>query len=274
MSERPLEPGQRMAAAAPPPQKLWQHLHEWWLLWWNNLYVGSAALLLMASPASYSLRLWNTVAQRVYVRLKWPLVLFLLLVALASSVLTRIVAQSLAGYGLAGLTMPLVQRVLVLELLPLAAALVVAIKMGIPMGAELAGLRRARHLQRVRQAGGDPLRSELLPRLLMSLYASTMFTAFGSVLAMGTLYVGVYGYTAAGLSLFTHEFGRIMTVPFSIIYFLKVLSFGFVVGLIPLTSGIYNTRYGLRSDTELATLARMLAILLLIEVLCLALHYF
>lgn len=256
------------------PQKLWQHLHEWWLLWWNNLYVACAALVLLCAPASHSLAMWARIAHRVYEHLKWPLVLFLLLMALATSVVTRIIAQALSAYGLAGLTMPLVQRILIVELLPLASAIVVAIKMGIPLGAELAGLRRGKRLQKIRQAGGDPLRSELLPRLMMGFYASTMLVTFGSMLAMLMLYLNVYGATAAGMALFTHEFGRVMTPMFSIVFLLKVLAFGFVAGLIPLTSGFYDARYGLRSDTELATLARMLAMLLLLEVLSLMLNYF
>lgn len=258
----------------PESQKqLWQHLHEWWLLWWNNLYVACASLVLMVSPGSYSLAMFSKVALRVYAQLKWPLVLFLVLAGMLTYVITRIVSGQLVTYGMGRLTLPLLLRVIVIELVPLAAAIVVAIKMSIPLGAELVSLRRNKQLAQVQQAGGDVMRTEMFPRLMMSFYASTMLTTFASLLCMVMLYLAVYGYTRAGLPLFTHEYGRLMTPIFTGIYTVKVLLFGLVVGLIPLTSGLYDARYGLRSDTELATLARMLAILLLLEVVSLMLNY-
>lgn len=250
-----------------------QHLHDWWFLWWNNFYLMCVTIILLALPSSHSVAMWKQVALQTYLRLKWPLILTLLLTAAFTAVIAGIVLRSLGSFGFASLALPLLLRALLLEVMPLGASIVVAIKVSIPLGLELSKLRRHKQLRNMEKAGADVLATELLPRLLMGFYASTMLTAFGSILTMLMLYLRMYGFTTAGFEGYTHTFSAIMTPSFALAYLIKVCFFGFVVGLLPLSSAIYDARYGLRVDTELANLARMLTILLLIEVVCLAFNY-
>ncbi|RMX08774.1 ABC transporter permease [Corticibacter populi] len=259
---------------ASPSQDFARHLHEWWLLWWNNLYLGCAMLVLLAYPSSHRPAVWRLVMRRVYERLHWPLLLFVAIGGLTSTVITQIVAQTLFSYGLLHTTAALLIRTILVELVPIAAALVVAIKLTIPLGAELATLRHKRHFEQLAAAGADALRVEFLPRLLMGIYAAVMFAVCGSAIVLLTIYLGIYGYTTAGLPVFTHAFGRTMTPLYGAIFAAKAIAFGFVVALIPLTTAFYDARYGLRSDSELATLARLLAILALVEVVSLVANYY
>lgn len=253
---------------------LGKHLYEWWWLWWNNLYLGSAALVLLCYPSSHHARMWLLVCRQVYARLRWSLLVYVLIAAAVGVVGTQIVRNALFGFGLASLTPTLLLRVLLVELVPLSAALVAAIKLTIPLGVELAGLRRRRHLQRLDEAGVDVMRAEFLPRLLMGIYAAVMLAAFGSAVALLTIYLGYYGYTGAGIGDFTHFFGRTMTPMFTAIFAAKVLAFGYIAALVPMTVAFVDPRYGLRRDSELGTLARVLALLMLVEVLSLIANYY
>lgn len=268
------KPITRAQAEPSRPDGVMQALQEWWWLWWNNLYLGSAALVLLCYPSSHRLRMWLVVCCQVYARLRWSLLVYVLITAAVGMVSTQIVRNALFGFGLLQLTPNLLLRVLLVELVPLAAALVVAIKLSIPLGVELAGLRRRRHLQRLEDAGLDAMRAEFLPRLLMGVYAAVALAAFGSAVVMVTIYLGLYGYTTAGLEAFTHIFGRTMTPLFTAIFVAKVLAFGYIAGLIPLTVAFIDPRYGLRRDSELTTLARVLALLILVEVLSLIANYY
>ncbi|THU02049.1 ABC transporter permease [Lampropedia puyangensis] len=251
-----------------------QHLSEWWWLWWNNAYLGSAALVMLCSPNRYWLKTAHIVTMHVYARLRWPLVFFVVITGLSSTVITQIVAQTLSRYGMGALALALLIRVMLVEVIPIAAALVVAIKLTIPLGAELSRLRRTQHLNRLREAGADALRLEFLPRLLMGIYGVVMFSIMGSAIVTLTMYQGIYGYTWAGHETFTHVFARVMTPFFTFIFAGKAIAFGYIVALIPLTSAFSSTRFGLRRDTELATLARMLLLLMAVQVLSLVINYY
>lgn len=270
-SKRP--PSQSPPMKTPAHQSFVQSFYDWCFLWWNNIYLMSISIILLALPSSHSLAMWRQIALQTYVRLKWSLILTLLLTIAFTAVLTGIVLRSLGSFGFSNLALPLLLRAVLLETIPLAASIVVAIKVSIPLGLELSQLRCNQWLKTIQASAGDPLRAELLPRLLMGFYASTMLTAFGSILTMLMLYLGVYGFTLAGFEGYTHTFAAIMTPSFALAYIIKVGLFGFVVGLLPLSTALYDARYGLKADTELANLARMLTILLLIEVVALAFNY-
>ncbi len=263
-----------VAVGASRQASLSQHIYEWWWLWWNNLYLGSAALVLLCYPSSHRLHTWLVVCTQVYVRLRWTLLGYILIAAAVGAVTTQIVRNALFGFGLVQLTPDLLLRVLLVELVPFTAALMVAIKLSIPLGVELAGLRRKRHLQRLDEAGVDVMRAEFLPRLLMGVYAAVVLAAFGSAVALLTIYLGLYGSSGAGVGAFSHVFGRTMTPLFTSVFAAKVLAFGYIAALIPLTVAFIDARYGLRRDSELGTLARVLTLLMLVEVLSLIANYY
>jgi phospholipid/cholesterol/gamma-HCH transport system permease protein len=105
-------------------------------------------------------------ARHVYLGTAPLLPWFTVLCALVSLVVIRIVVVTAASYGLSQYALEMVVRVLVLELIPLTAALFVALRCTLPAGAELATLRRRGRLGTPARAQGvDPL-AEVLPRVL------------------------------------------------------------------------------------------------------------
>ena len=79
-----------------------------------------------------------------------------MLSTLISLVVIRIVLVTALSYGLSQYALEMVVRVLVLELIPLAAALFAALRCTMPLAAEMAALRTQRRLGRAGRAGRRP----------------------------------------------------------------------------------------------------------------------
>lgn len=244
--------------------------------WGRILYLGAASGVLLLSPSSYSRIGRQRLLRQVYADTVPILLGFTVLAALICLVITRIVVVTAASYGLSRYALEMVIRVLVLELIPLTAALFVAMRCAIPNGTSLALLRESGYLQRLQRAGGDPLRQEVLPCVLSSIYASLTLAALSCVVGTVTAYLAVYGFNTAGWPIFTRLFGQVFTPPVTVLFVLKSLFFSLAIALIPMASGLYEQtaqRAG-QPGQELSGLARMFAVLLVIEMASLMGNYY
>ncbi len=171
-----------------PAPSLWAWLRGWLVRLWRNLqwralawaqmvYLGAVVLVLALTPSSYQAPARQRLAQHMVLCTAPILPGFTLLAALACLVLTHIVIASAHSYGLSRYAHEMLIRVLVLELIPLSAALFVALRCTIPYGQELARLRSQGQFDTLRQQGCDPVRTELLPRVLAGAYASITLAA-------------------------------------------------------------------------------------------------
>ena len=128
-----------------------------------------------------------------------------------------------------------------------------------------------------REQRGEPLmRAEVLPRVVSGLYASVTLAALSCVVALVTAYLGVYGFTWAGLPGYTRMFGQVFNPSVTLLFVLKTWLFGLAVAIIPVSTGLYArpTHHDLRPGGELSGLARMFAVLLLIELTSLMGNYY
>jgi phospholipid/cholesterol/gamma-HCH transport system permease protein len=197
------------------------------------------------------------------------------LCALLALVITRIVVVTALSYGLSRYAVEMVIRVLVLELIPLTAALFIALRCTIPNGAALAEMRRLGQFDAMRRQGIDPVTAQVLPRVLAGIYATITLAALSCVVATVLAYVGVYGATPAGLPAYTHVFGHVFNGAVSLIFVMKTLFFSLAVSIIPMASGLYDVEGdGSRESAALQGLVRMFAILLLLEAASLAVNYY
>ena len=105
------------------------------------------------SPSSYGARARAGAARHVYLDTAPILWWFTALCALLTLVITRIVVVTAVSYGLSQYALEMVIRVLVLELIPLTAALFVALRCTIPNGAALALMRRDGQFESCARAG-------------------------------------------------------------------------------------------------------------------------
>ena len=263
-----LLPGSRI------PARWWRTWQRWMLAWSRIVYLGAVVLVLVLSPSTYSPAARRTLARHMYLGTAPILLGFTVLAALLCLVITHIVVVTALSYGLSRYALEMVIRVLVLELIPLTAALFVAMRCTIPSGAQLALLRQSGHFGWLRQHGADPVRVELLPRVLAGVFASITLAALSCVVALVMAYLSVYGFNVAGLPGYTRMFGQVFTPVVTLVFALKTVIFSLAVALIPMTAGMYDTGEATQPDSELGGLARMFAVLLLIEVLSLVGNYY
>lgn len=263
-----------------PPLQHWltganRTVQRWLTAWWRLVHLGAIILVLTLSPASYSRDNRKVLARHIYLNTAPILMGFTVLCALISLVLTRIVTTTALSYGLSQYALQVVIRVLVLELIPLTAALFVALRCTIPDGAELAELQARGDLEALRRRGIDPVSREVLPRVASGIFSTITLAALSCVVALVVAYLAVYGFRLSGLAAYTRLFGQVFNPAVSLIFLLKTIFFSLAVSLIPMASALYGmAETNTRTSAEMRGLVRMFAVILLIEMASLVGNYY
>jgi phospholipid/cholesterol/gamma-HCH transport system permease protein len=247
---------------------------RWAWAWVRITLFGATMLVRALSPSSYVPEMRSNLAQHIYMDTVPILGWFTVLIALFTLIITRIVVVTAYSYGLSQYALEMVVRVLVIELIPMTAALFVALRCTIPSGAALVEIRRVGHFRKLRRQGLDPVTVEVLPRLLAGVFATITLAALSCVVSMVLGYYAVYGFTAAGIQPYTRMFGHVFNPGLSLIFVLKTLFFALAVSIIPMASGLQNVEGdGSRESAALQGLVRMFGVLLLLEALSLVGNY-
>jgi phospholipid/cholesterol/gamma-HCH transport system permease protein len=248
---------------------------RWLAGWWRILFFGACVLVLALSPSTYSPHVRLTMARHVWLDTAPVLRWFSVLCALLTIVITHIVVVTAYSYGLSRYALEMVIRVLVLELIPLVAALFVALRCTIPNGAALADMRRRGVFDELHRRGVDPVVTEVVPRAVAGLFSTLTLAAISCTLALALAYVTVYGLTLAGLPGYTHMFGHVFVPTVAVVFLLKTLFFSLAVAIIPMASGLYDIDAGTsRESAALQGLVRMFGVLLVLEALSLVGNYY
>ena len=252
--------------------RLW--FREWGLL----AHLGAVMLVLALSPSSYSGEGRAALSRHIYLNTAPILLGFSVLCALVTVVLTRIVLVTAQSYGLSQYALQVVIRVLVLELIPLTAALFVALRCTIPDGSALMAMQASGELDEMRQRGVEPVRREVLPRVVAGMFAGLTLAALSCVVAVVVAYVAVYGFAVSGMAAYTRLFGQVFSPAVTLIFVLKTVLFSLAVSLIPMASALYGLPDGrgvsVRTSVEMRGLVRMFAVILLVEVASLVGNYY
>jgi phospholipid/cholesterol/gamma-HCH transport system permease protein len=160
--------------------------------------------------------------------------------------------------------------VLVLELIPLTAALFAALRCTIPNAAEVAALRALPEWDET-----HALRLEVLPRVIAGVFCALMLAAVSCVVTLLLAYLSVYGATSSGFEAYTRTVGHVFDPVVSLIFGLKILGFGITVALVPVASALSDNPHGQRrTSLELQGLVRMFLVILLIEAASLVGNYY
>ena len=248
----------------------------WLASWWQVLHLGAVLMVLALSPGLWRQRAHRqALAAQLYAASGPIIVGYSVVSALLSLVVIRIVVVTSLSYGLSQYALEMVVRVLVLELIPLTAALFAALRSAIPNGAEVLRMRRRGDFDTLAAAGTDPLSHAVLPRVLGSMFSVAMLAAVSSVITLLLAYVSVHGLTLGGFERYTRTVGRVFSPAVSLIFVLKVLFSSAAVALIPMAAALQGAPGG-RSNTSAALqgLVRMLLVLLLIEAASLVGNYY
>lgn len=249
-------------------------LWRWVVGWWDVIHLGAQLMVLALSPASYGRAHRPTLSRHLWLGCAPLLPGFLVLSSLIGVVLIRIVIVTARSYGLSQYALEMVVRVLVLELIPLIAALYVALRYTLPSSEELIEqrLRGALDVRALRRM--DPMRERLLPRVLAGMFSVAMLALLAGVIALVLAYVLAYGWTVWGLPAYTRLVGHVFHPVVVLIFVLKTVFFSLAVSVIPIASCLQaHTGASSRTSLELQGLVRMLAVLLAIEVVSLLGNY-
>lgn len=261
-----------LSHAQTPLALLGRNLWHWLAGWWRIVMFGATVGVLALSPASYGRGLRLAVARHLVLDTAPMLLWFTLLSSLISVVIARIVVVTALSYGLTQYALEMVVRVLVIELIPLTAALFVAVRCTIPHGEELAAMRRRGELKALREHGIDPLRHEVLPRALAGGVSVALLALLAGVVALVLAYLVTYGFTSWALDGYTRTVGRVFEPAVAVIFLLKTLLFTLAVVLVPMGSALHDDTRS-RISAEVRGLVRLFALVLLIESASLAGNY-
>ena len=247
-----------------------------WFSAWRVLLIGAQIVLLACLPSSYQKGAQRQAVWRNLYLATAPLLTgFLVLSALLSVVLIRIVVATTYSYGLSQFALEVLVRTLVLELIPLYAALFVALRYAMP------GAQAVRKKLAIGQRDGlvmdgqALLRTELLPRALAAMLSVLLLAALSCVVALVLTYLTVYGFSPWGLPGYTRNVGSVFSPAVTLIFSLKTLFFSLAVAVVPLAAAAQpdaQQRYSRRSD--ISQFARLFSVVLLIEMVSLVGNYY
>lgn len=240
--------------------------------WWFMLHFGAVVLVMALSPSTYSKAHRANTAQTIYTSTWQVLPWFTAMAALLSLVLIRVVVVTALSYGLSQYALQMVVRVLVLELIPLSAAMFVALRAGLAFNAGATDLKRQEgtalpplSLQR--------LRIELVPRVLATAFAVLALAMVSSMIALVLAYLTVYGLSPWGLPGYTRTVGQVFDLAVTLGFILKTVFFSLAVAIVPMAASLEAPRQPANLDTVQPGAVRLFLVLLLIEAASLAVKY-
>ncbi|MCS0657010.1 ABC transporter permease [Massilia terrae] len=243
--------------------------------WWYMIHLGAVALVMAFSPSTWSRATRLSTSRYIYAATWQVLPWFTMLTALIGLVVIRIVLVTARSYGLSHFALEMVVRVLVLELLPLSAAMFAALRASMAFDSAALGLaRRGVPTESVSAEALRQLRRDLVPQVLANAFAVLSLAATSGTVVLLLAYVNVYGLSPWGLTEYTRTVGRIFEPIVAIGFALKTLLFGLAVALVPTAAILELQRYPRRLLTQVQPGAlRLLFVLLLIEAASLAIKY-
>ena len=257
-----------------PASRGWHWLRAWARGWWSVVHFGAQILVLALAPSTYRPGQRQRIRHGIY-RTTQPMLLgFTLMTAVVGLVIIRIVLATALSYGLTQYALDVLVRTLVLELIPLSAALFVAVRYSLGEGEVIRRMRAAGQFQTLLAAGHDPTRDLVLPRVLAGQFAVVTLAAVSGVVILVLTYVSLYGFATWGLPAFTRGVGQVINPVTVLILVMKTFFMSLAVAIIPMVVGLRDTHpNGGQAHAELDRLARLLTAILVIEIAALVGNY-
>jgi phospholipid/cholesterol/gamma-HCH transport system permease protein len=253
-----------------------QAFFEWLDAWVRVFRFAMTALVGMLSLATYNKATRFVVQKQIYFTAWEILPGFAVFAALFSFLIIEIVGITARKYGLYEYSLELIVRILVLEILPLITALFIALRTGAAINTEVALMKIQNELDALQRIGIDPMRLELLPRVVggtISVLALTGVNIVVSLWLTDLLIVDFHPWTLT-TSDFTRMIGRVLDMPALLVLWGKTLAFGFAVTVIPISEGLSTPQKLFHAPISvLRGMVRLFFSLMLIEAAALAIVY-
>ncbi|CAN5883503.1 hypothetical protein BH11PSE8_BH11PSE8_18630 [soil metagenome] len=242
-------------------------VREWARGWWQIVHFAAQIGVLALAPSSYRRAQRDVVARSLYLGTRPLLPGFTVLSALAALVIIRIVLATSLSYGLSRYALDVLVRTLVLELIPLSAALFVAVRYSLAAGDTVRAMRAQERFATLLQSGIDPTRDAVLPRVLAGMFAVITLALASGIVTLLLTYVSLYGFASWGIGGFTRTVGQVFAPAIALIFALKTIFMSLAVAIIPMVSTPREMALAAVQPgaADLSRLARLLAVILLIE---------
>ena len=238
--------------------------------WWFMVHFGAVVLVMALSPSTYN-RHHRAATSRYIYRNTWEVLpWFTVMSTLLSLVLIRVVVVTALSYGLSQYALQMVVRVLVLELIPLSAAMFVALRAGLTFN----GSQKSLHTSPAcAHFSLERLRADMVPQVLASTFAVVTLAMVSSVVALVLAYLTVYGVSPWGLPGYTRTVGQVFDLEVTLGFVMKTLLFSWAVAVVPMAASLETARQpSAHSDLQPGAV-RLFMVLLLIEAASLAIKY-
>ena len=242
--------------------------------WWGIVRLAAQLLEMALSPSTYSGENWRNLARHMVQDTAPMLAGFTVLTTLISLIVIRIVVVTAVSYGLTQYALEMVVRVLVLELIPLVAALFVTLRCALAVNPPVTGIHIPRNLDGLQGDDAERIRDELVPRVIAYAFSVLTMAVVSSMVALVLAYLGVYGLSPWGLPGYTRTVGQVFDVAVTLGFLLKTLFFSLAVAVIPIAASLDAPS----QNTDMATsvqpgTVRLFLALVLIEGLSLTVKY-
>jgi phospholipid/cholesterol/gamma-HCH transport system permease protein len=246
--------------------------------WWYLALFGASALVIALTASTHTRANRVAIAKNIYTSTWRVLPWFTAASALVSLVLIRIVVVTALSYGLSQYALEMMVRVLVLELIPLTAALFVALRAGLAFNAGAAppAAETERPPEPVNSA--VDFHNSVVPEVIASAFSVLSLAMVSSAIVLVLAYLNVYGLSPWGLVGYTRTVGRVFEPVVTIGFALKTILFGLAVAVIPMAAMFElsrqpgSTRAAVASTVQPGAM-RLFFTLLLIEAGSLAVKY-
>ena len=241
--------------------------------WWHMVQFGAVMLVMALSPSTYNKTHRASTARHIYTSTWEVLPWFTAMAALLSLVLIRVVVVTAISYGLSQYALQMVVRVLVLELIPLSAAMFVALRAGLAFNAGATLLSTPTAADPTFHLSMERLRLELVPRVLASAFSVLTLAMVSSVIALVLAYVTVYGLSPWGLPGYTRTVGQVFDLSVTLGFALKTFFFSLAVAVVPMAASLEVATQRAPMNSFQPGAVRLFLVLFWIEAGSLAIKY-
>lgn len=244
--------------------------------WVRVFRFATTAIVGVLSPSTYNRATRLIVQKQIYFTAWQILPGFAVFAALFSILIIEIVGTTARKYGLYEYALELIVRILVLEILPLMTALFIALRTGAAINTEVALMKIQNELDALQRIGIDPMRLELLPRVVGGTISVLALTAVNVVVALWLTHLLIIDFHPWTLTTgdFTRMIGKVLDMPALIVLWAKTLAFGFAVTVIPISEGLSTPQKLFYAPIAvLRGMVRLFFALMLIEAAALAIVY-
>ena len=244
---------------------------------WVRLFqFAIAALIGVLSPSTYNKATRLVVQKQIYFTAWQILPGFSAFAALFSFLIIEIVGSTARKYGFYEYALELIVRILVLEILPLMTVLFIALRTGAAMNTEVALMKIQNELDALQRIGIDPMRLELLPRVVGGTVSVLALTAVNIVAALWLTHLLIIDFHPWTLTHgdYTRMIGKVLDMPALLVLWAKTLAFGFAVTVIPISEGLSTPQKLFHAPISvLRGMVRLFFSLMVIEAAALAIVY-